>query len=424
MSTPSRLAPADRWDAATYYDPDPQAPGKTNSCWGGFLTGQDLFDPFLFGISPREAISMDPQQRLLLEVAWETLWDSGRAPESLAGSRTGVFVAIQGADYERLMFEDIEAIGPHSCSGGYRSVASGRISFLLDLHGPSISMDTACSSSLSVVHSACQSLRTGECDLALAGGVTLHLLPGHYVGLAKLGMLSPSGRCKVFDASADGFVPSDGCGMLALKRLADALADGDRIYAVIRGTALNQDGRTNVLTAPNGLAQQAVIRAALHNAQVRPSEVTFIETHGTGTALGDPIEVEALSEVLGAASEGALPCALGAVKTNLGHLEAAAGIAGLMKAALALHHQEIPKNLHFEKLNPHISLEHTRFYLPAAATPWPRGNSPRFAGVSSFGFSGTNGHIVLEESPRVQTRPEPCSRACSAVRAPGLRPNA
>ena len=401
------MAPADRWDAAAYYDPDPQAPGKTNSCWGGFLTGHDRFDPVLFGISPREATSMDPQQRLLLEVAWETLWDSGRAPESLAGSRTGVFVAIQSADYERLMFEDAEAIGPHSCSGGYRSVASGRISFLLDLHGPSISMDTACSSSLTAVHSACQSLRTGESDLALAGGVTLHLLPGHYVGIAKLGMLSPAGRCKAFDASADGFVPSDGCGMLALKRLADALADGDRIYAVIRGTALNQDGRTNVLTAPNGLAQRAVIRAALQNAQVRPSEVTFIETHGTGTALGDPIEVEALADVLGAASDGAQPCALGAVKTNLGHLEAAAGIAGLMKAALALHHQEIPKNLHFEKLNPHISLEPTRFYLPAAATPWPRGNSPRFAGVSSFGFSGTNGHIVLEESPRVQTRQEP-----------------
>jgi len=394
-------APPERWDAEAYFDPDPQAPGKTNSRWGGFLSGQDLFDPLLFGISPREAASIDPQQRLLLEVAWETLWDSGRAPESLAGSRTGVFVAISNSDYERLLFEDIETIGPHACSGGYRSVASGRISFSLDLHGPSISMDTACSSSLSVVHGACQSLRLGECDFALTGGVTLHLLPGHYVGLAKLGMLSPGGRCRTFDASADGFVPSEGCGMVALKRLADALADGDRIYAVIRGSALNQDGRTNVLTAPNGLAQQSVIRAALHNAQVNPADVSFVETHGTGTALGDPIEVEALHEALGAASPDAQPCALGAVKSNLGHMEAAAGIAGLMKASLALHHQEIPKNLHFAALNPHISLEGTRFYLPGATTAWPRGHAPRFAGVSSFGFSGTNAHVVLEEAPRV-----------------------
>ena len=415
-------APPDRWDAEAYFDPNPLAPGKMNSCWGGFVTGQDLFDPLLFGISPREAISIDPQQRMLLEVAWETLWDSGRAPESLAGSRTGVFVAISNSDYERLLFEDIDSIGPHACSGGYRSVASGRISFLLDLHGPSISMDTACSSSLSVVHGACQSLRSGECDLALAGGVTLHLLPGHYIGLAKLGMLAPGGRCRTFDASADGFVPSEGCGMVALKRLADALADGDRIYAVIRGSALNQDGRTNVMTAPNGLAQQAVIRAALKNAQVRPSDVTFVETHGTGTVLGDPIEVEALNEALGAGSDGPQPCALGAVKTNLGHMEAAAGIAGLMKAALALEQQEIPKNLHLAELNPHISLEGTRFYLPGATTPWPRGHSARFAGVSSFGFSGTNAHVVLEESPRVQKHPEPGPEPGLEITRPYLLP--
>jgi acyl transferase domain-containing protein len=400
----------DRWDAS-YYDPDPQCPGKMNSCWGGFLTGVDQFDPLLFGISPREASSIDPQQRLLLEVAWETIWDSGRAPESLAGSRTGVFVAMVNSDYEQMLFANDCSIGPHSCTGGYRSVASGRISFLLDLHGPSISMDTACSSSLSVIHGACQSLRTGECDLALAGGVTLHLMPGHYIGLAKLGMLAPEGRCRTFDASANGFVPSEGCGMVALKRLADALSDGDRVYAVIRGTALNQDGRTNVLTAPNGLAQQAVIRAALENAHVRAADITYVETHGTGTELGDPIEVEALAEAIGKSSPAALPCALGAVKTNVGHLEAAAGIAGLMKVALSLEHQEIPKNLHFEKLNPHISLAGTRFFLPTSNAPWPRGEGPRFAGVSSFGFSGTNAHIILEESPRVQTRQEIVHRA-------------
>src|SRR5580698_1871837 len=258
-----------------------------NSCWGGFLSDPSLFDPLLFGISPREATSMDPQHRLLLEVAWETIWDSGRAPESLAGSRTGVYVALSNSDYERLLFADTAAIGPHSCVGGYRSVASGRISFLLDLRGPSLSIDSACSSSLAAVHGACQSLRGGECDLALAGGVTLHLFPGHYVGLAKLGMLAPDGRCRTFDASASGFVPSEGCGMVALKRLADALADGDHVYAVIRGTALNQDGRTNVLTAPNGLAQQRVVRAALENARVLGSDITYVETHGTGTELGD-----------------------------------------------------------------------------------------------------------------------------------------
>ena len=399
-------APADRWDSS-YYDPDPQTPGKMNSCWGGFLTDPGLFDPLLFGISPREASSIDPQHRLLLEVAWETMWDSGRAPESLAGSRTGVYVAMSNSDYERLLFADTGTIGPHSCVGGYRSVASGRISFLLDLRGPSLSIDSACSSSLAAVHTACQSLRAGDCDLALAGGVTLHLFPGHYVGLAKLGMLAPDGRCRTFDASASGFVPSDGCGMVALKRLADALGDGDRIYAVIRGTALNQDGRTNVLTAPNGLAQQAVIRSALQNAKVRASDISYVETHGTGTELGDPIEVEALAEAMGAPSAEALPCALGAVKTNLGHLEAAAGIAGLMKTALALEHQEIPKNLHFEKLNSHISLEGTRFYLPTSNTPWPRGNAPRFAGVSSFGFSGTNAHVVVEEAPRLQRHAAP-----------------
>lgn len=397
-------APPDRWNDS-YYDPDPQAPGKMNSCWGGFVSGVDQFDPLLFGISPREAASIDPQQRLLLEVAWETLWDSGHAPDSLAGSRTGVFVGMVNSDYERLLFAETHAIGPHSCSGGYRSVASGRISFLLDLRGPSISLDTACSSSLSSVHWACQSLRMGECDLALAGGVTLHLLPEHYVGLAKLGMLSPHGRSRTFDASADGFVPGEGCGMIALKRLADALADGDAVYAVIRGTALNQDGRTNVLTAPNGLAQQAVIRAALDNAQVRASDIGFVETHGTGTALGDPIEVEALAEVLGSPSAQAPRCVLGAVKTNLGHLEAAAGIAGLMKAALALKHEEIPPNLHFETLNPNISLAGTRFHLPLSRTPWKCAETPRFAGISSFGFSGTNAHVILEEAPRVPPRP-------------------
>ncbi len=396
--------PADRWDADAYFDLDPQAPEKMNSRWGGFVTGADLFDPVFFGISPREAISIDPQQRLVLEVSWEAMWDSGRAPESLSGTRTGVFMAICGSDYERLLFDDAALIGPQSCSGAYHSIASGRVSFLLNLRGPSISVDTACSSSLVAVHLACQSLRAGDCNMALAGGVTLHLRPAHYIGLSKLGMLSPDGRCKAFDSRANGFVPSEGCGVVVLKLLADALRDGDRVYAVVRGTAVNQDGRTNVLTAPNGLAQQEVIRAALQNAQLQPSNISYIETHGTGTALGDPIEVEALTEVLGASTLTEVPCALGAAKSNIGHLEAAAGIAGLIKATLALDRQEIPGNLHYQELNPHITLQGTRFFVPTRPEPWLRGKMARFAGISSFGFGGTNAHVVLEEAPQLLQR--------------------
>lgn len=396
--------PAERWDADRYFDANPQAAGKTNSRSGSFLNGIDRFDPILFGISPREAKSIDPQQRLLLEVTWEAIWDSGKAPEALAGTRTGVFTAILSSDYERLIFEESDTIGPNSCAGVYHSVASGRVSFLLDLLGPSVSVDTACSSSLVAIHTACQSLRNQECDFALAGGVNLHLSPEHYIGLAKLGMLSPDGKCKAFDASANGFVPGEGCGIVALKRLGDALAARDRIYAVIRGTALNQDGRTNVLTAPNGLAQRAVVRAALANGRVDPSSISYVETHGTGTPLGDPIEVEALADVLGPSTGESVPCVLGAVKTNLGHLEAAAGVAGLIKAALCLTNEEIPPNLHFRGLNPHSSLEGTRCVLPTARMPWPRGGQARYAGVSSFGFSGTNAHLILEEAPLLPTR--------------------
>ena len=395
--------PAERWNADAYFDSDALAPGKMNSLRGGFLSGIDQFDPVCFGISPREAASMDPQQRLLLEVVWEALWESGRAPESLGGSRTGVFVAICGSDYERLAFGNAEAINAQSCSGTYHSVASGRISFLLDLRGPSISVDTACSSSLVTVHIACQSLRVRESDLAIAGGVNLHFQPEHYIGLTKLGMISPDGQCKTFDSRANGFVPGEGCGIVILKRLADAIADGNPIHAVIRGTAVNQDGRTNVLTAPNGLAQQEVIRTALRNGQVHPADISYVETHGTGTALGDPIEVESLTEVLSANLAEGQDCFLGAVKSNLGHLEAAAGVAGLIKATLALEYEVIPQNLHFERLNPHISLDKTRFKLPLKSISWPRKNQPRFAGISSFGFSGTNAHVILEEAPRLPT---------------------
>lgn len=397
--------PADRWVADDYYSSDAQAPGKTNCRWGGFVEDIAMFDPVLFGISPREAASIDPQQRLLLEVAWEAIQDSGRAPESLAGSRTGVFVGVALSDYERFALEDSDSIHANTCTGSYRSVMSGRLAFLLDARGPSVSLDTACSSSLVAIHSACQSLRSRESDFALAGGVNLHLLPEHYIGLSRMGMLSPEGRCKTFDAKADGFVPGEGCGVVALKRLTDALLDEDRIYAVIRGSAVNQDGRSSSLTAPSGLAQQEVIAAALRSARVPASRVSYVETHGTGTVLGDPIEVEAIAAVLGAREDGAPECVLGAAKSNFGHLEAAAGITGFIKAILALHHEEIPANLHYEELNPHISLDGTRLRIATEASPWKRTQTPRFAGVSSFGFSGTNAHIVLEESPRLPARP-------------------
>jgi acyl transferase domain-containing protein/NADPH:quinone reductase-like Zn-dependent oxidoreductase/aryl carrier-like protein len=396
-----REVPPDRWDADRYYNPDFQAPGKMNTRWGGFLEGFDRFDPSFFGISPREASAMDPQQRLLLEVAWEALWDAGIAPDRLAGTSTGVFVGVYGTDYARLLLENPRAIGPHTCAGAAHSMASGRISFLLDLHGPSVTIDTACSSSLVAVHLACQSLRARSCRSAIVGGVSLKFRPEHYLCLSKLGMTSPDGQCKTFDAGGNGFVPGEGCGVVLLKPLTDALIEKCRIYAVIRGAAANQDGRTNALTAPSGRAQQEVIRAAIENARIGPADIAYVETHGTGTALGDPIEVEALAETIGSTAFGDRPCALGSVKTNFGHLEAASGITGFIKAALALHHEEIPPNLNYEKRNPHVVLEDTRFFVPVAPTPWPRSEHGRFAGVSSFGFSGTNVHIVLEESPRI-----------------------
>jgi len=393
--------PAERWDPDRYYSPDSNAEGRMNTRWGSFLEDIDQFDASFFGISPREASAMDPQQRLLLEVAWETLWDAGIAPDQLGGTSTGVFLGIYGTDYARLLLEDAQAIGPHTCAGAAHSMASGRISFLLDLHGPSVTIDTACSSSLVAVHLACQSLRARSCRMALAGGVSLKLRPEHYLCLSKLGMTSPDGRCRTFDADGKGFVPGEGCGVVLLKPLTDALMEGHQIYAVIRGTASNQDGHTNFLTAPSGLAQQRVIRAAIENARISPADISYVETHGTGTPLGDPIEVEALAEVIGGTAFEDRPCALGSVKTNLGHLEAAAGIAGFIKAALALHHEEIPPNLHYQKRNPLVILEGTRFYVPVTPTPWPRSARGRFAGVSSFGFSGTNAHVVLEEAPRV-----------------------
>ncbi len=393
-----REVPADRWDVDRFYDPDVAAPGKMSTRWGAFLDRVDGFDPAFFGIAPREAASMDPQQRLLLEVAWEALEDAGLPQARLAGSRSGVFAAVYGSDYAQHLFASRDAIDAYTSLGTAHHIAADRLAFWLDLHGPSLVINTACSSSLVAVHLACQSLRSGECDLALAGGVSLILSPDLGISLSKWGFMAADGRCKTFDARADGFVRGEGCGVVVLRRLADALADGDRVLAVVRGSAVNQDGRSSVLTAPSGPAQERSIRDALGAARVDPAWVSYVEAHGTGTALGDPIELEALAHVVGAGgTDGA--CAVGSVKTNLGHLEAAAGMAGLIKTVLALEHARIPPHLHFTALNPHASLEGTRLEIRAGGSPWPRGDRPRFAGVSAFGFGGTNAHIVLEEAP-------------------------
>lgn len=368
---------------------------------GGYLDGVDCFDPEFFGIAPREAHSIDPQQRLLLEVCWEALLDARITPSSLSGSETGVFAAIYNTDYFRLQMRRVEVFNAYTGVGTAHSVATGRISFLLNLRGPCMAVDTACSSSLVAIHLACQSLRRRECGVALAGGSSLKLLPDEVRIFAEWGMLSRDGRAKTFDAAADGFVPGEGCGVVILKRLSDAIVAGDPIRAVIRGTAVNHDGRSSVLTAPNGPAQETVIRNALRDAQIRPGDVSFIETHGTGTSLGDPIEVEALDAVYGASPDGAdTACVLGAVKTNLGHLEAAAGIAGLIKVVLSLENQAIPRNLNFDRLNPQIRLgARSRLKLATEPGKWTRSTQPRFAAVSSFGLGGTNAHVVLEEAP-------------------------
>ncbi|NJK56232.1 MAG: alpha/beta fold hydrolase [Pleurocapsa sp. SU_5_0] len=362
----------------------------SDSGWGGFIEEVDRFDPQFFGITPREAQSIDPQQRLLLEVSWSALEDAAIAGNDLAGSNTGVFIGISSSDYSQLRFHYGTDVDAYLGTGNAHSIAANRLSYLFDLKGPSLAVDTACSSSLVALHLASQSLKTGECDRAIAAGVNLLLSPELSQTFEMAGMMAENGRCKTFDAEADGYVRGEGCGVVILKRLADAQRDGDRILAVVKGSAINQDGRSNGLTAPNGLSQQAVIRQALANANISPGEVSYIEAHGTGTSLGDPIEVNSLKAVLGARSES---CYLGSLKTNIGHLEAAAGIAGLIKAVLCLQHQAIPPNLHFHKLNPLIDLADSKITIPQQLQPWNGG--ARYAGVSSFGFGGTNAHVVL-----------------------------
>lgn len=405
--------PSGRWDVDAVYDPNPETPGKYAVKLGAFIRQPvDAFEPQFFGISPREAVSMDPQQRLLLEIAWEALEDAGIAPDQLSGSATGVFAALAAGDYGQLYMKagDPSLLDAYYASGIAHSVASGRISYVLGLQGPSLTVDTACSSSLVTVHLGVQSLRAGECHMVLAGGVNLMLSPESYIALSRYGMLSPDGRCKTFDATADGFVRGEGCGMVVLKRLSDALADGDRVQAIIRGSAVNQDGPSSGLTAPNGPAQQAVIRAALANAGVEPGQVSYVETHGTGTSLGDPIEVQALGAVLCDGRRTDNPLAIASVKTNIGHLEAAAGVAGLIKLVLCLQHREIPPHLHFQVPSPHIPWNKLPVFVPTARTPWHGVDGILIGGVSSFGFSGTNAHLVVEAAPEIEVSPAAIER--------------
>lgn len=392
--------PSDRWDVDAYYDPNPAQAGKMYTRSGGFLKNVDQFDPAFFGISPREAMSMDPQQRLLLEVSWEALEYAGVAADQLDGSQTGVFVGISTNDYGRLAGEDPDV---HFVTGNNYAVAAGRIAYLLGLHGPTMAIDTACSSSLVAAHLAANSLRSRECNLALVGGVNLILWPETTVNFCQSGMLAADGHCKTFDEAANGYVRSEGVGIVVLKRLSDAVADGDTILALIRGAAVNQDGRTSGLTAPNGPAQENVIRTALANAGIEPHEVSYVETHGTGTPLGDPIEVQALARVFSEGRDPNQPLLIGAAKTNIGHTEAAAGIAGLIKATLALYYNTIPPTLNFQQPNPRINWEDIPVQVVDRLSTWPDYNERRYAGVSSFGFSGTNVHIVLEAAPPVET---------------------
>lgn len=399
--------PADRWDVDDWYDPDASTPGKIHSRFGGFIAGCESFDAAFFEISPREAESLDPQQRMLLEVSWEAMERARLAPLNHFESRTGVFIGISGSDYLRFISQDDpQRINAYMGTGNAHSSASGRLSYFFGFKGPCVSVDTACSASLVAVHAACQSLRSGESEMALAGGVNHLLMPDMSINFSMAQMLSPDGRCKSFDARANGYVRAEGCGIVVLKRLSDALSAGDPILALIRGSAINQDGRSSGLTVPNGPAQQMVIRDALRNAGLQPSQVSYIEAHGTGTALGDPIEVDALGAVFGDRAQDN-PLWIGSVKSNMGHLESAAGIAGLIKIILCLQNKELPRSLHFESPNPNIAWQTLPIRVTAAHMSWDTGQAARIAGVSSFSFSGSNAHVLIEEFVPPVTKAEP-----------------
>ena len=419
--------PRDRIDLEPYFDPSSPLHGKFASRAGGYID-QPIggFDPLFFGIAPREAAYMDPQHRLLLEIAWEALEDAGLVPSEIAGSRTGVFVGIWTSDYETRLCRSIPDLDLHVLINSARYTAAGRLSYAFDFRGPSLSVDTACSSSMVAVHLACESIWSGSANLALAGGVNIILEPFLHVAGFHSGALSADGRCKFGDASASGYVRSEGAGVVVLKPLAQALADNDPIYALIRGTAVNNDGRSSgQLSAPGSETQSEVMRHALRRAGVAPAQLAYMEAHGTGTAVGDPVEVRALATVLGEGRPADQPCLIGSSKTNFGHTESAAGFASLMKAALALKHREIPPSINCEAPNPKIPWAELPLRLVQERTAWPEHSGPAYAGANSFGIAGTNAHVVLEEPPRHQkTRPViegPCLIPLSAHTPEALR---
>jgi acyl transferase domain-containing protein len=415
--------PQDRFDIDAFYDPRPATPGKMVTRWGGFLQDVDSFDSSFFGISPREAAFIDPQHRLLLEVVWEAFEDAGEIPASLAGSQTGVFIGDTYNDYIDLQANNVNDLNLYSITGGSRSETSGRISYAFDLRGPGITIDSACSSSLLAVHLAAQSLQRGECRMALAGGVNLILQPDASICFSQGNMLSPDGRCKSFAADANGFVRSEGVGIVVLKPLSQALADGNPVYALVRGSAAVNEGRSSgSLGTPSIESQQQVLREAYLNAGVAPDQVHYVETHGTGTRAGDPVEFAALAGILGKHRALDNPCIIGSVKTNIGHTEGAAGIAGLIKAALCLKYRQIPPNLHFAVPNPDLPWSSSPLIVPQKLTPWSDNGEPAFAGVSSFGISGTNVHVVLEAEPRHTASAAEVSVAPSGAEGPYLLP--
>jgi acyl transferase domain-containing protein len=393
--------PADRWDADALWSSDPAEPGRTYCRWGGFMEQGDWFDAALFGISENEAEHMDPQQGLVLEVAWQALENAGIAPRSLSGSETGVFVGISNNDFDRKLCRDLVNLDLRAGTGTSYSIVANRISYMLGLRGPSFALDAACASSLATIHLACQSLWLHECDLALAGGTHLVLSPEKTVTFSCGGLLSRRGRCQSLSDEADGYVRGDGCGMVVLKRLDEAKADGNSIWAVICGSAVNHNGTSNGLSAPLGAAQQHVIHRALESGKIQPASIGYVEAHSPGTPLGDAIEFKALQAVLSTGRSPDQTCIVGSVKSNLGHLEAAAGVAGVIKAVLSISRGWIPATLHVRSINRHIHLAGTPFRIADQPMPWPSSNRPRRCAVSAFSFGGANAHIVIEEAPTV-----------------------